>query len=241
MGFCKEAERLWNIERANGRDSVLNAAAAEFLCLGYLGQGRNHALLTYASEASDMGVRMGLFGIDGDDDLPETDVIADIDNDATRARMYAAWGIFNWITLSHPLTVPCYLKCLLTLVLADRIMSLFYRQPGLSSLSGLKYPPRIAIPEPKPSNDASSTTSTSELKSPTPNYMGDTFPHICRFWCIVHEVSLAYCVDDKLPLDFSSRFVFAEFKFRELLAWSNNLPSRLYQGQQNPHHVQILQ
>ena len=120
-------------------------------------------------------------------------------------------------------------------------MSLFYRQPGLSGLSGLRHPPCIAIPEHKPSKNSSPTTSASEPKSPALRYMGDTFPHICRFWCIVHEVSLAYCVDDKLPLDFSSGLAFAEFKFRELLAWSNNLPSHLSQGHQNPHHVQILQ
>ena len=114
LSFCEEAERSWNIERANGRDSVLNAAAAEFLCLGYLGQGRNHALLTYASEASDMGVRMGLFGIDGNYDSAETDEAAEAADDATRARMHAAWGIFNWITLGYPRTVPRCMTCWLT-------------------------------------------------------------------------------------------------------------------------------
>ena len=71
--------------------------------------------------------------------------------------------------------------------------------------------------------------------------MGETFPHICRFWSILHEVSLLYCGDGKLPWGASGSLLFAEFKFRELLAWSNNLPSRLSQAHHNPHHVQVLQ
>ena len=34
---------------------------AEVLCLGYLGQGRNHVILEYLSEASNMSILMGLF------------------------------------------------------------------------------------------------------------------------------------------------------------------------------------
>lgn len=34
---------------------------------------------------------------------------------------------------------------------------------------------------------------------------------------------------------------FAEFKFRELMAWSNNLPPHLQSEQTNPHHVHVLQ
>lgn len=56
MNFCTEAEMLWAVERANRHDSIMNAAAAEFLCLGYLGQGRDHAILMYVSEVAEMGV-----------------------------------------------------------------------------------------------------------------------------------------------------------------------------------------
>ena len=99
MSFCTEAERLWAFERSNERDSVMTVAAAEFLCLGYLGQGRDHAILTYVSEASNMGLRMGLFGIEGQDSMKETSWAAEVTDEATRARMYVAWGVFNWITL----------------------------------------------------------------------------------------------------------------------------------------------
>lgn len=92
LDFCAEAEKLWRAERRSGRDSIETLAAAEFLCLGYLGQGRDHAILTYVSEASRMGQRMGLFGVEE----PEEDATATAD-DATRARRFTAWGVFNWI------------------------------------------------------------------------------------------------------------------------------------------------
>ena len=100
--FCTEAERLWATERENKRDSLTNIAAAEFLCLGYLGQGRDHAILAYVSEASSMGKRMGLFGAEGQDAMAEPNQCAEGVDAAMKARMHASWGIFNWITLSHP-------------------------------------------------------------------------------------------------------------------------------------------
>lgn len=99
LEFCSEAEKLWRIERSNSRDTAMTLAAAEFLGLGYLGQGRDHALLSYISEASQMGQRMGLFGVEDVKDVGGNKDIVKVAEDATRARMYAAWGTFNWITL----------------------------------------------------------------------------------------------------------------------------------------------
>ncbi|PHH91327.1 hypothetical protein CDD83_898 [Cordyceps sp. RAO-2017] len=94
--LCEEAERLWDIERRHGRDSIHIIAAAEFLSLGYLGQGRDDRELVYLAEATDMGIRMGLFGVEGQgrggDDGKE------LAAEQKRARMFAAWGTFNWIT-----------------------------------------------------------------------------------------------------------------------------------------------
>ena len=103
-------------------------------------------------------------------------------------------------------------------------MSLFYRQPGLSHV---KRPPQIAIPPCK--------------WSPALEYMGTTFPSTCDFWAILHEVSLVYSGDDENSWGSTATIQFAEFKFRELLAWSNKLPSRLTQDHDHLHHVQILQ
>jgi hypothetical protein len=115
-----------------------------------------------------------------------------------------------------------------------RLMSLFYRQPGIFCP---RHPPRMAIPECR----TPSEYRPDMPRPPSINYMGSTFPHICRFWCIVHEVSLAYESDTMQPWGSKSSLAFAEFKFRELLAWSNNLPPSHSQGRDHPHQVVILQ
>lgn len=106
MSFCQEAERLWKVERSNNRDTITNIAAAEFLCLGYLGQGRDHAILAYVHEASKMGQRMKLFGVESQHDSARSSLGTDTVDKPTRARMYAAWGVFNWITLVFLLIIP---------------------------------------------------------------------------------------------------------------------------------------
>ena len=97
--FCAEAERLWAIERDSATDSLTNLAAAEFICFGYLGQGKDHAILEYVAQTSAMGTRLGLFGIsDDDDDAMQGTDTSQGSSSAQRARMFAAWGVFNWIT-----------------------------------------------------------------------------------------------------------------------------------------------
>lgn len=90
--FCAEAERLWEMER--GTNSTVNIAAAQFLSLGYLGQGRDHAVLRYLGEACTMGIEMGLFGVEDGVAAART---AGLTGEPKRAHMYAAWGVFNWI------------------------------------------------------------------------------------------------------------------------------------------------
>ena len=105
-------------------------------------------------------------------------------------------------------------------------MSFFYRQPGMNIPSS---PPSLPIPRLSPT--ASST-----------DYMGQTFHHLCRFWSIVHEVSLEYHGSGQPPWASGATLRFAEFKFRELLAWSNSLPTTLSSEHSNrPHHVKIMQ
>lgn len=116
----------------------------------------------------------------------------------------------------------------------NRLMSLFYRQPGLFCP---KHSPRMPIPECRPQQEQA----TKQSHPSSSHYMGNTFPYICHFWHIVHEVSVIYYSDGQTPWGSDGTLAFAEFKFRELLAWSNRLPSKLAQGQDHLHHVQILQ
>ncbi|RFU80368.1 n-terminal fungal transcription regulatory domain-containing [Trichoderma arundinaceum] len=214
ISFCTEAENLWETERKV--DSILNLAAAQFLSLGYLGQGRDHAILSYLSEATNMAVRLGLFSME--DNGHSQLEIGNMTAEAVSAHLHAAWGSFNWIAL----------------------MSLFYRQPGLQ---GPRHPPRLPIPE----IASGDVTNTSRQPSPDfhridsqAQYMGGVFPYLCRFWGIMYEVNLAYD-DEQSPLRSHGTLRFAEYKFRELLAWSNSLPTHLLRAEKNPHYVQVLQ
>ncbi|KAL6879314.1 N-terminal fungal transcription regulatory domain-containing protein [Trichoderma novae-zelandiae] len=215
--FCTEAETMWRTERES--DSLLNLAAALFLSLGYLGQGRDHAVLVYTSQATKMAMRLGLFGVDEHSRAkPSVDGLS---TEAASAYLYAAWGSFNWISL----------------------MSLFYRQPGLL---GPRSPPSLPMPGMENAEAASPATSpgsSPRLVGPEPRpqsrYMGAVFPYLCQFWSIMYEVSLAYG-DSQSSLNSHGTLFFAEHKFRQLLAWSNTLPSHLLRVTQNPHYVQVL-
>jgi hypothetical protein len=57
----------------------------------------------------------------------------------------------------------------------------------------------------------------------------------------MHEVVVVYYGNDTQPIGQNVSISFAEFKFRELLAWSNNLPPAFRWGETSPHHVLILQ
>ena len=120
-------------------------------------------------------------------------------------------------------------------------MSLFYRQPGIECP---QLPPLLPIPG---SEDSVSRSSAAALDGGSllpslimPSYMGQTFPQLCRFWRIMHEVVIVYYGNDALPLGTHVDPVFAEFKFRELLAWASSLPSSFTLNDNSPHHVLIL-
>lgn len=70
--------------------------------------------------------------------------------------------------------------------------------------------------------------------------MGVTFPVVCEFWNIVHGVSLAHrdvqnCTGRWLNLQE------AEMKYREIMAWAENLPPAMGRNPERPHHVVIFQ
>ncbi|KAI2613314.1 hypothetical protein GGR54DRAFT_616158 [Hypoxylon sp. NC1633] len=112
--FFEESERLWKKEQV----SYLTMAGAVLLSLSLIGSGRDHAVLSYATQAIEMGEQLGLFEageaalMGPDENLPEED---------KKARCYAAWGTFNW----------------------NVHVSLFYRQPGSESPNSA---PLVPIP-----------------------------------------------------------------------------------------------
>ncbi|KAG7419181.1 hypothetical protein Forpe1208_v003555 [Fusarium oxysporum f. sp. rapae] len=204
--FCEEAEKRWSDEKAT--DSLPNLAGMQLLGLAYLGDGKDHCVLTYVTEANAMGTRMGLFGV-------KTEEVASKSREITPelqiATSYAAWGTFNWIVL----------------------MALFYQQPGLAYP---EYPPRFPIPghSRHRSRGDSAKPVRESLQS---TYMGGTFPVLCCFWRIIHEVILRYYRDQHGRLSDHVSLTFAEYKYRELIAWAETLPPFMIRSEKSPHHV----
>ncbi|KAJ3453967.1 hypothetical protein MRS44_018599 [Fusarium solani] len=173
--FREEAEKRWTDEKDT--DTLLNLAGTQLLGLAYLGDGEDHYVLTYVSEANAMATRMGLFGVNP---TVAAGKAREITPDLQNATSYAAWGTFNWIV------------------------------------------------------------DESVRESLQSAYMGDTFPVLCRFWRIIHEVTLRYYRDQPHPrarLSDHVSLAFAEYKYRELIAWAETLPPSMMRSEQSPHHV----
>ena len=119
------------------------------------------------------------------------------------------------------------------------LMSIFYHQPGIRCPT---YPPQLPIPGMENDDDLCGSKSPNEKPvSSRPQYMGATFPFLCQFWRILHEIALVYYGNTSLPLHKHVTLAFAEYKFRELLAWSNRLPPSLVRDERSSHHALILQ
>ncbi|ROT35470.1 hypothetical protein SODALDRAFT_353155 [Sodiomyces alkalinus F11] len=242
--FCDETERLWKAKSSS--DDLPTLAGAQLLGLAYQASGRNHLVLGCFASAYRMGVRMCLFGVE-----PEaaTKSMEEMPEHLRRPASYAAWGIFNWIVLT----------------------ALFYQQPGLVypeyppvlPIPGARdeataFSQEMWVEEDRASNHASDHTSnhisnrgaldyaadqTTSTDPTLPGYMGETFPALCRFWRIMHALTVQYYRYQTRPPSCPSSRVgleFAEYKYRELIAWAETLPESLVQSDTSPHHVMVF-
>ncbi|KAH6705685.1 hypothetical protein EV126DRAFT_173285 [Verticillium dahliae] len=215
--FGDEAESLWT--QVKSSDTLSNLAGAQLLSLAFLGHGKDHFVLIYLAEASRMATRMCLFGVEPAVALSKTN---EIPQDMRSASCYAAWGIFNWTILT----------------------SLFYQQPGLEYP---EYPPVLPIPvrsnQTSPLRNFSEVSTTQDHETHTLWYMGETFAYLCKFWQILHGVTIVYHKRNQEPFRPVNEHVsveFAERKYRELLALADTLPSSLIHSGDSPHHVLIF-
>lgn len=124
------------------------------------------------------------------------------------------------------------------------LTALFYRQPGIVFPES---PPQLPVPGQVPGEpddneqvDLSNEYYTASAARQLPSYMGRTLPALCHFWSILHDVAAWYsskgAATNQLP-----SFQTAEFKFREVLAFIDNLPPELARSPGNAHHVMIFQ
>lgn len=211
--FRLEAEEWLEVELDTPKSTTM--VAAMFLSLGHLAQGRDHAVMRHLKEAADTGVKLGLFGVPEETAQATRDQLTE---SQAKALAYPSWGVFNWIVL----------------------MTLFYRQQNVTALL---YPPALDVPDSEGTSkaDADHMELESELGPlPSQSYAGDTFAALCHFWRIMYDVATVYYGGhegaDQPPLTLQ----FAEYKFRELLAWTDELPLTLARSGDNPGFVVIL-
>ncbi|KAK6859323.1 hypothetical protein PG995_002959 [Apiospora arundinis] len=222
--FCVETERLW--AAAECHDSLLNMVGAQLLSLAFVGQGKDHKVLHFLGAAIRMGTRLGLFGVD--EDVARTRMEA-IPESSRAAISNTAWGLFNWsmyVASATRLPTPLY-RC------STSSQAWPYRNT----------PPTVPIPGvdmAENSQRSSANATPSDKPSQVQEIMGVTFPRVCELWSLMHEVSLLYHHPEDLVLPASLSLDYAEMKYRELLAWAENLPFQLHRSDANPHHAVIL-
>ncbi|KAI1143862.1 hypothetical protein F5Y05DRAFT_362848 [Hypoxylon sp. FL0543] len=206
--FSQEAEKLWESEKMHG--SYLTMAGAVLLSLSLMGNGKDHAVLAYAKEAAEIGIRLGLF----EDKASGTRIEVDQSEEKKTASCYAAWGAFNWKTL----------------------ISLFYRQPGSG---GPMILPKVPIPGDRSSHTPDDGSTPETTSSAGEILLGKTFPALCNFWRIIHGALWIYYPGPDSPPD-RFRLDIAENKFRELITWTGFLPSFMLRRKDSPHHVAVF-
>ncbi|KAI0130158.1 hypothetical protein BJ170DRAFT_303366 [Xylariales sp. AK1849] len=215
LQFCDEAELLWIT--AQTQDSILNMAGAQILSLAFIGNGKDHKVIAYSTAAINMGTRLGLIDVDDDTAI---EYVQQMTEGQQKASSFAAWAVFNWATL----------------------MSFFYRMPIPEFPDfNMEYPDSPPIlPIPGEAGEDWMDSGSPPTQTTLPPYMGRTFQAACQFWRIVHELSLIYHSKKGISDPRRGSLDFAEMKFRELLAWLENLPSMLVRNDENPHHVVIF-
>lgn len=115
-------------------------------------------------------------------------------------------------------------------------MGVFYHQPGVEYP---KCPPTLPIPSDDNDPAGAALEPLSTRLSVRPYYI--LFPILCSFWRILGEVATTYYSNKSGEIRDRVTLQFAEFKFRELLAWADNLPSSLARTGHKSHLVMTIQ
>ncbi|TGJ79744.1 hypothetical protein E0Z10_g9013 [Xylaria hypoxylon] len=215
-GFRQIAEALWK----NEGDSYSSMAGAVLLSISLMGQGKDHAVLGYATDALKMGTRLGLFG--GGFRQPSVGII----NHDLSAQCYAAWGVFNW----------------------NVIISMFYRQPGSespASAPAVPIPGEVynEMRDGRVSEEVDGMEEggeEGEYDNPSEEIIErKIFPVLCNFWRLVHEARwIYYSVQQSPPIYLRETLV--EYAYRELIAWVETIPSFFLRRDQSPHYVIVF-
>ncbi|KAH7025693.1 uncharacterized protein B0I36DRAFT_433325 [Microdochium trichocladiopsis] len=216
--FWNEADRLRLSE--GDRASICNISAFVLMSLSLTGHGKDHDVIKFSKQANVMGKELGFYDVQNPLAGPHPAQMSDDD----RMCCYAAWGSFNW----------------------SMILALFHRQPEVVVIDK---PPSLPILEDwartgsrGSSWTTSKSTSTSGHGTPTgppglPVLVGATFTALCQFWRIMHGALWVYYPNKMTSPPEELKWKLTEHKFREILAWTSQLPDAL--TREGPHASQV--
>jgi len=113
-----------------------------------------------------------------------------------------------------------------------RLSSFFYQQPGIRCP---ELPPELPIPGDDQGRNLDREAFEPHLLQRL------TFSSLCKLARIAHEVSLEYHKPGFVLDETHPSLQFAEFKYRELLAWSESWPPVIAERRDASHHVITFQ
>jgi hypothetical protein len=131
-----------------------------------------------------------------------------------RASAHVAWGVYSFLAM-HSFMFQLY-------------------HPALQS------PPLLDVPGGFSEKQADELLTDGDVAPRLPDFMGRTFPAICRFWHITSEWMSEYYVISQMPVVGRIPMPFADKVFVKLMDMFDDLNFGLARGDQCPHHANIL-
>ena len=114
-----------------------------------------------------------------------------------------------------------------------RFRASFFPKPSI------RYQPNFPIPGDE--FDIFATSDAFEPAHQAPDYMGQIFTALSKFWIIVQECLAVYNMEDGAPLVERVIPSFAEAKYQQLLTWADDLSPSLSNNLNSAAHIYPFQ
>ncbi|KAI1500427.1 hypothetical protein F5X99DRAFT_239715 [Biscogniauxia marginata] len=208
LAFETEAEELWQLEKHT--NTLTAVAAAQLLSNAAAFRGREEFSNQCLEEGIQMGLRMGLFGVESQD--ASTLAWLDHQQDWLRAACHTSWGIFTCVCM-HSLHV-------------DR---------GV-----IEAPPLLPMPGQYFETHEYIQPSQHQLQSLVSTKVGDVFQAMCHLSLVVHDIVWTYFnKGDVVPAE-RATINFAEQTYLRLFKWAASLPIELARENTSDHPTSTL-
>ncbi|KAI1376755.1 hypothetical protein F4677DRAFT_459573 [Hypoxylon crocopeplum] len=208
VAFESAAERLWAVEKFN--NTLTAAAASQLLNNTASSRGRNEFASQCLEEGLQMGVRMGLWGVDSENESALSWL--DHHQDWLRAACHTAWGVFS-----------C--ACMRSLHLHQ---------------AEIEIPPLLPMPGEYFETRGYANPTLPQGRIHIRTRVGEIFKAICKLNLIVHEIIWTYFgKSDTVPAA-RATIEFAEQIYNKLFEWAASLPLELARGRRNRHSALMI-